>query len=139
MANKKQVEVEIRPTSIQDMLDRSQGAIVELPPFSDGGKVYVKIRRPSMLSLVRAKKIPNRLLSSANKMFKSGPASLNTEDESMMDDIFSIMDVICEAALVEPTYKEIKEAGIELTDDQLMFIVGYTQNGVKQLESFRTK
>mgnify|MGYP003291494415 CR=1 FL=1 len=31
----------------------------------------------------------------------------------------------------------LKEAGIELTDEQMMFIFGYSQNGVRQLESFR--
>lgn len=126
-------------TSIEEMKKLSSGAIVTIPPFAEGGELSVRLRRPSMLSLVRAKKIPNSLLTSANKMFKSGPGSLNANDEAMMDDIFAIMDVICEAALVEPTYKEIRDAGIELTDDQLMFIFGYTQNGVKQLESFRTE
>ena len=126
-------------TSIEEMKQLSSGAIVALPPFAEGGELNVRLRRPSMLSLVRAKKITNSLLTSANKMFKSGPGSLNSNDEAMMDDIFAIMDVICEAALVEPTYKEIRDAGIELTDDQLMFIFGYTQNGVKQLESFRTE
>ena len=128
-----------KTTSIEEMKKLSSGAIVALPPFAEGGELYVRLRRPSMLSLVRAKKTPNRLLTSANQMFKSGPGSLNPNDEAMMDDIFAIMDVICEAALVEPTYKEIRDAGIELTDDQLMFIFGYTQNGVKQLESFRTE
>lgn len=126
-------------TTIEEMKKRSGGEIVTLPPFAEGAELIVKIKRPSMLSLVRNKKIPNALLTSANKMFKSGPAAFDVENEAMMDDIFSILDVICDAAFVEPTYKEIKEAGIELTDDQLMFVFGYTQNGVKQLESFRTE
>lgn len=130
---------ELKVTSLEEMKRQSNGALVKLPPFASGEELVVRLRRPSMLALVRAQKIPNTLLTSANKMFKSGPASLNTNDESMMDDIFAIMDVICDAALVEPTYKQINDAGIELTDDQLMFIFGYTQSGVKQLESFRTE
>lgn len=126
-------------TTIAEMKKQSEGALVNLPPFAEGKELVVRLRRPSMLSLVRAKKIPNTLLSSANKMFKNGPAVFDVNDESMMDDIFEILDVICDAALVEPTYKEIRDAGVELTDDQLMFIFGYTQNGVKQLESFRTE
>ncbi len=57
----------------------------------------------------------------------------------MMDDVFQIMDVLCEAAFVEPTYQQLKDVGIQLTDDQYMFIFGYTQNGVKQLQSLRTE
>lgn len=130
---------ELKVTSISDLAQQSRGAIVKLPPFAEGGEFVARLKRPSMLALVRAGKIPNALLTSANKMFTSGPAALDSSNEGMMDEIFTIMDVICEAAFVEPSYKEIKDAGIELTDDQIMFIFGYTQNGVRQLDSFRTE
>lgn len=130
---------EMKVTSISELKQYSGGALVELPPFSEGGKFVARLKRPSMLALVRANKIPNSLITSANKMFKQGPSSFDTDNESMMNEIFSIMDVICEAAFVEPTYKQLKDAGIELTDDQLMFVFGYSQNGVKQLEPFRTE
>lgn len=129
----------MKVTSINEMKKQAGGALVALPPFAEGGELVVRLRRPSMMALVRAKKIPNTLITSANTMFKGGPASFDPNNTAMMDDMFAVMDIICEAALVEPTYKEIKDAGIELTDDQLMFIFGYTQNGVKQLESFRTE
>lgn len=124
-------------TSIEELIKQSQGSIVELPPFCEGMKFYARLKRPSMLSLVRRKKIPNTLLSSANSLFAGGPAALDTRNEAMMEEIFNIMDILCEEAFVQPTYKEIKDAGIQLTDDQLMFIFGYTQTGVKQLDSFR--
>lgn len=130
---------ELKVTSLTELSNQAKGALVKLPPFAEGGEFVARLRRPSMLSLVRAQKIPNSLLTSANKMFANGPGTLDTSNESMLDDIFKIMDVICEAAFVEPTYSEIRKAGIELTDDQIMFVFGYTQNGVKQLESFRTE
>ena len=34
-------------------------------------------------------------------------------------------------------YKELKSAGIELTDDQITTIFQFTQQGVKALENFR--
>ena len=52
-------------------------------------------------------------------------------------DLFDVMDKLCEATFVEPSYSEIKEAGIKLTDEQMMFVFSYTQNGVKALDSFR--
>lgn len=133
------MQQELRVTSLNTLAEQSKGALVKLPPFAEGGEFIARLRRPSMLALVRSQKIPNQLLTSANKMFTSGPGSLDTADEKMMDNIFTVMDVICEAAFVEPTYSELKEAGIELTDDQIMFVFGYTQNGVRQLESFRTE
>ena len=129
----------LKVTSIEELRNQASGSLVELPPFAEGTQFVARLRRPSMLSLVRAKKIPNQLLTSANKLFMTGPSGFSSSDERMMDDIFAVMDVICDAAMVEPTYSELREAGIELTDEQLMFIFGYTQNGVKQLDSFRTE
>ena len=34
-------------------------------------------------------------------------------------------------------YDDLKEAGVKLTDEQMMFVFNYTQNGVEALESFR--
>lgn len=129
--------IENKITSIEELVQVSKGAIVELPPFVEGHQFFARLKRPSMLKLVKANKIPNELLTSANSLFAQGTRNLNTLDKNMMNNLFSVMDIICEEAFVEPTYKELKEAGIELTDDQIAFVFGYTQNGVKQLESFR--
>ena len=55
----------------------------------------------------------------------------------MLSDMYSIMDVIANAALIQPSMREIREAGLELSDDQMMAIFNYTQTGVRALESFR--
>lgn len=129
--------MENKVTSIEELIQASRGAIVELPPFSEEHRFFARLKRPSMLKLVKANKIPNELLTSANSLFTQGTRSLNTLDKTMMNNLFGVMDIICEEAFVEPSYRELKEAGVELTDDQIAFIFGYTQNGVKQLESFR--
>ena len=54
-----------------------------------------------------------------------------------MKEVLEVVDVLCEAAFVEPTYAQIRDSGVELTDEQYMFIFNYTQNGVKALEPFR--
>ena len=56
-----------------------------------------------------------------------------------MNELFEVIDVIVEAALLEPTIEDIHSVDMELTDDQLMAIFSYTQRGVKGLEQFRTK
>ena len=40
--------------------------------------------------------------------------------------------------MIEPTYDDVINAGLELSDDQMMAIFNYTQSGVKALENFRS-
>ena len=56
-----------------------------------------------------------------------------------LKDLVGLMNVIAEASLVKPSYKEIKKIGIELTDNQLMGLLMYSQGGIKALENFRNQ
>lgn len=124
-------------TSIEELIKASQGTLVELPPFIEGVPFVARLRRPSMLALVKSGKIPNALLSTANNLFANG--SVNVEDSFALGNLFKVLDAICESCFVEPSYKDLKDAGIELTDDQLMFVFNYTQQGVNALSSFRSQ
>lgn len=124
-------------TSIEELKAASQGTLVELPPFAEGTHFIARLKRPSMLGLVKAKRIPNELLMSANTLFQKGTTEMNVEDTNLLDDLFGVMEVICEDAFVEPSYAELKEAGISLTDEQMLAIFSYSQNGISALSSFR--
>lgn len=124
-------------TPIDDLVKASQGTLVELPPFTEGVPFVACLKRPSMLALVRAGKIPNALLSTANELFAKG--GFDTDDEQAMSNLFGVLDSICEACFVEPSYSQLKEAGVTLTDDQLMFVFNYTQRGVTALGGFRSQ
>lgn len=124
-------------TSITELQKYAGGQIIELPAFAEGQPFVARLRRPSMMVLVKSGKIPNSLVKTANSLFLS--SRVDDKDERVMTDMFSVLDALCEASFVEPTYKEIQEAGVELTDDQMMFIFNYTQQGVKALDSFRKK
>lgn len=129
---------QLQVTSIDELKRAASGAIVELPPFVDGTPFVARLKRPSMFVLAKTGKIPNALLKSANALFADGVAgSFDTMDEAMLSKCFDLFDVMCEASFVEPSYTEMRNAGIELTDEQYMFVFGYAQNGVRQLESFR--
>lgn len=123
-------------TSLKELKDYARGKVVELPPFSEDQPFYARIKRPSLLSLVKQGKIPNQLLSTANTLF-AGSATFSTKDEKALEQLFDVLDVIADACFIEPTYEEIKETGLELTDNQYMFIFNYSQNGVEKLKSFR--
>lgn len=125
-------------TSLEQLKQYANGNIVRLPGFAEGQPFVAKLKRPSILGMAKQGKIPNSLLVKANELFvQSG--SLDTEENSMMQEIYDVIDLIASETFVEPTYDEIKSTGIELTDEQMMFIFNYSQQGVKALESFRTE
>lgn len=127
----------IKVTSIDQLKLMSGGEIVKLPPFIQGQDFYAKLRRPSMLKLVQSGQIPNSLLRTANMLFSGGVSEELDRDDEFMKDMFDLIDVLAGAVFVEPSWSELKQAGIELTDEQYMFIFNYTQEGVKALEPFR--
>ena len=88
-----------------------------------------------LLMLMKNGKIPNTLLAKATQLFDGNTEEI-FENDNAMSEVFDIMEILCEASFVEPTYKEIKDAGVELTDDQLMFVFNYSQQGVNAIAPF---
>ena len=129
--------MEYKVTSIDELKVMSGGEVVKLPPFVQGQDFYAKLRRPSMLKLAQSGKIPNSLLRTANMLFSGGVNEELDRDDEFMKDMFDLIDVLAGAVFVEPSWSELKQAGIELTDEQYMFIFNYTQEGVKSVEPFR--
>ena len=121
-------------TSISKLNEYAKGQLVELPSFGEGQPFFARLRRPSMLALAKSGKIPNSLLATANRMFVS---SLDIKNDNMLKDFYMVMETILEASFVEPTYQEIKDAGVQLSDDQMIFVFNYTQQGVRVLDQFR--
>lgn len=107
-------------------------AEVTLPGWCGEAFICV-LRRPSLLALASRGAITNPLMKTARKLFYSGVSaeSGNLEEEGR------ILLEIASAALVKPTFAELEERGIELTDEQLIAIFQYTQAGAKALERFR--
>lgn len=129
--------MEQKITSLDQLKQYAAGQVIELPAFSEDQPFVARIKRPSMLALAKANKIPNSLLLTANNLFAG--AGVDKKKPEALKDVFSVLDVICEACFVEPTYQELREAGVELTDEQYMFLFNYTQRGVRALDNFRPK
>lgn len=122
-------------TSLTSLEQYAQGQVVQLPSFAEGQPFIARLRRPSLLILIKSGRIPNTLLATANSLFAGN--GINTKDPSALADVVGVMDVICEASFLEPTWEQIQKAGVELTDDQYMAIFNYSQQGIKALEPFR--
>lgn len=122
--------------SFDDIKNYAEGEIVRLSDFGPGKPFVVRLRRPSMMALAKAGKIPNSLLSAAEDMFRKGVSGVKDE-ENVLAELYDVLEIVAEAALVEPTYEQFKEAGLEISDQNLIEIFQYTQLGVSALESFR--
>ena len=124
-------------TTVSDLQSYAQGTIIRFPDFGDGQPFVARVRRPSLLVLAKMGKIPNTLLTTAGELFSKGGSGLDSDNENMLSDMYEIMEIIASSALIEPTMNDIKNAGIQLSDDQLMAIFNYSQAGIKAIESFR--
>lgn len=127
--------MEQKVTSIEQLKEYANGQMVELPPFAEGQPLIVRMKRPSLMVLVKTGKVPNRLITMANQLFL-GNKKMDEKNVKLLPEMFEVFDAIVDASLIEPKYSDIKNAGIELTDDQMMAIYNYTQSGVKALERF---
>ena len=125
----------VKVTTIDDLKEYAKGQIVQLPPFADGQPLIVRMKRPSLMILAKSGKIPNKLLKTATEMF-NGEGGSNNEDLDALSKTFELLEIICEASLVEPKYKDFKSVGIDLSDEQLIAIFNYTQRGIEALNSF---
>lgn len=125
-------------TSIEDLKKSAGAQILELPPFDASTPFVVKGKRPSILRLAAEGKIPNELMETANNLFINGAGRSNVRDKKLMSRMMSVLDTVSEQFFVEPTYQELKDADIKLTDDQYLFIFNYTQEGVRALSRFPT-
>lgn len=133
---KKMQGEENKVTSIYDLQRYAKGQIVRLPDFAEGQPFVARMRRPSLLIMAKSGKIPNRLLSTATNLFNGGNDK-NANTDSLLSDTYDVCEAIAEAALVEPTLSDIKNSGIELSDNQLIAIFNYAQRGIEALDNFR--
>ena len=120
-------------TKISELKKYADGVEVELPGWEDGVPFIAKLRRPSMLTLASEGQIPNPLMSAAAKLFGEGGAKMDFQERA------GLFLMMARASLVSPTWDELEEAGLSLTDSQLVYIYNYSQTGVDALRRFREK
>ena len=120
-------------TSLEELKIMAQGEVIELPPFITGKRFIVRVRKPSLLNLIRKGVIPNKLLSAAEELFYGKKASVGVDLKQLTD----VMFIMAENAIAEPSVQDLNSIGLELTDDQLVALFNYTQGGIIELESFR--
>ena len=126
----------MKVVDITQLKKYAEGEIVELPEFGEGKPFIAKLRRPSLMALAKNGKIPNGLLETANSLFFSGVKE-STLDMDSLANMFELMEVVASACFIEPSWEEIQESGVQLTDEQLMAVYQYSQKGINALKPFR--
>lgn len=128
-------------TSLEQLKNIKLNDIVELPSFDDGTPFVAELKKPNMLMLMAGGHIPNTLLNVAMDIFQHGKgketidkALNNTKDLKVLTEL---LIVLAKACLVNPSFKQLEDLGIELNENQLSAILTYAQGGVVALESFR--
>lgn len=129
---------ELKVTELSKLIESAKGEIVQLPGFTEDVPFFARVRKPSLLGLVKTGKIPNSLLVKTNELFVQDGTGFDTDDTNMMADLCDVLDVIAQETLVEPSYDDLKNNGVELTDQQRTALFSYSQQGIKALEPFRT-
>ncbi len=126
--------MDLKVTNIEDLKKVAQGEVIQLPQFSQGIPFNARVKRVSLLNLVRKGVVPNKLLSAAEELFYGKQSLKENVDLAQMTNVMYIM---AENALVEPSIDELKNVGLELTDEQIVALFNYTQEGISELDSFR--
>lgn len=127
-----------QPTNFEQLKIYAEGSVLELPGWGPDQPFIARLCRPSMLDLVQHGKIPNELLGAAEELFtgKSKPRA-EKPAKSPLQEMMDIFTIFAQACLVEPTYDDLINAGLKLTDSQLIFLYNYASEGVKALMPFR--
>ena len=132
---------DLKISNINDLLKAKEGEVVQLPPFNGDVPFVARVKQPSLVKLIAGNSFPNELLTLAHAVFEGDEKPLQKEMKTAkgLDKVYRTMEILAESALVEPTYQELKDAGIELTDLQLSSLMAYCQKGVEILKYFYTE
>lgn len=126
-------QAEVQSTKdLQQIKARMETQVQELPDFGDGVPFHARLRRVSLLEMAQNGSIPNELLGAVSDLYFKGTAGMKS-----IKDTAESFSFVAEKSLVEPTYQEIQEAGLSLTDAQLLAIYLFSVGGVSSLRSFR--
>ena len=130
--------------------------IIPIPGFRQFAEpIYIQIKSTGIMNLLANGRIPNTLLGKVTELFgdnsKVEKDSIPTTDitsaqrqealdkltksDSGIQDMAELLRVFASAAMVNPSYDEVKEY---MTDDQLMAIFSAMYGEVMEVESFRS-
>lgn len=106
--------------------------IIELEGWTEDAPFVCELRRSSLRLAITAGKIPNSLMAAAQRLYEGSTSNAKTT----IKDMLNVMEIVVNDALVSPKYGDLKEAGLELTENQMSGIFSYAQRGIKAVQPF---
>lgn len=107
---------------------------IAIHDWDGSGLIEVRARRPGLYNMASMGFIPNPLLGAMQAMFSGNTAQINAVDAKKQGECLT---AIARYALVEPTMAQITEAGLELTDQQLLELYQFALAGPVRYAAFR--
>lgn len=120
-------------TSIAALSEIGKGVPVELSGWTEDAPFVARLRRASLSGMIKAGKIDNPLMAAAQRLYEGPKSRVNVPFEELI----KMQHLVVSDALVEPSEAVLKEAGLELTEQQVNEIYNYAIGGAKALERFR--
>ena len=121
-------------TKVADI--RSLGAedVVELSGW-DERPFVCRLRRVSLYEMIGSGCVPNPLIPVVRDLFMGMSKALE-KNLSDAEDVKAFL-TIAKCSMLEPSYQELQEVGIQLTDQQVLEIFFYATRGPRSLAAFR--
>ena len=130
-------------TSIDQLKKIKRTEVILVGAFEDGTELVAEVKKPDMMALMASGKVPNALLKPAMQVFNGKTKEITDKvgenDLDALKDMVGLLDVFAKETLVNPSYKDIQDCGIDLTMEMKLNLMAYAQGGVQALESFRTE
>lgn len=107
-----------------------------LSGWQHGTEITVRVQKPSFYAMIANNAALNPLIPELDKLFVRHDRSGHSKPSN---DFAKALICIARECLVEPSYAQLEEVGIHLTDDQLVELSLYATEGAEILRSFRRR
>lgn len=120
--------------NLQEMAEKYGPKVYVLSGWAPDEEFQVKLRRPTIYNMAAMGYIPNPIMGAVQTMFSGNSQKIDAIDARKQGEAVVAM---AKFAMLEPTYQEVIDAGLMLTDDQLIEIYTFALGGAPALAAFR--
>lgn len=131
-------------TSLERLREIANGTVVSLPGFIDGEPFNARLKRISLTDMIMSGKIPNPLIDRAEQIFdnmenKATQKTVKKLTKKEQKEIETMEKAMLGSIMVEPTYQQVLDARLDLSEIQKASIMMFGMSGVSMFDNFRTK
>lgn len=122
-------------TGIDELRAMGGREIVELSGWKKDAPFVCELKQVGMYELMAANYVPNPLVPVVRELFMGMKRAVEngfTDPEDAKGFV-----AIARAAMLNPTYDQVREAGLDLTDRQVLEIFFFATRGASALAAFR--